>query len=65
MSPRRFGKTGLIHHTFYNISQKEKDAVCIYLDIYSTQTLDDFVKIFAENILGKGDGNKSAHSCLH
>jgi AAA+ ATPase superfamily predicted ATPase len=57
MSPRRFGKTGLIHHVFYNISQKDKNAVCIYLDIYSTQNLNDFVKIFAENVLGKVDGN--------
>jgi hypothetical protein len=57
MSPRRFGKTGLIHHVFHNIIQKEKMAVCIYLDIYSTQNLNDFVKIFAESVLGKVDGN--------
>jgi len=55
MSPRRFGKTGLIHHVFYQISQKDKNAVCIYLDIYSTQNLNDFVKIFAESVLGKVD----------
>ncbi|MDR0871869.1 MAG: ATP-binding protein [Prevotellaceae bacterium] len=57
MSPRRFGKTGLIHHVFYNITEKDKNAACIYLDIYSTQNLNDFVKIFAESILGKVDGN--------
>jgi hypothetical protein len=53
MSPRKFGKTGLIKHVFYTISQKDKDAVCIYFDIYSTQNLNDFVKIFAESVLGK------------
>lgn len=53
MSPRRFGKTGLIRHVFYNISEKDKDAVCIYFDIYSTQNLNDFVRLFAESVLGK------------
>jgi len=53
ISPRRFGKTGLIHHVFYNIVQKNKNAICVYFDIYSTQNLNDFVKIFAESVLGK------------
>jgi DNA-binding transcriptional ArsR family regulator len=57
MSPRRFGKTGLVHHVFYHISERDKNAVCIYLDIYSTQNLNDFVKIFTENVLGKIDGS--------
>ena len=53
MSPRRYGKTGLIQHAFYKIVEKDKNAVCIYFDIYSTQNLNDFVKIFAESVLGK------------
>jgi len=57
MSPRRFGKTGLIHHVFYNLSGREHDAVCIYLDLYPTQNLNDFVKAFAESVLGKLDGS--------
>jgi DNA-binding transcriptional ArsR family regulator len=57
MSPRRFGKTGLIHHVFYRIAEKDKNAVCIYFDVYSTQNLNDFVKIFAESVLGKVDSN--------
>lgn len=56
MSPRRFGKTGLIHHVFHQISERDKKAVCIYFDIYSTQSLNDFVKIFAESVLGKMEG---------
>ena len=56
MSPRRFGKTGLIHHAFYKIAEKEKNTVCIYFDIFSTQNLNDFVKIFAESVLGKMEG---------
>jgi DNA-binding transcriptional ArsR family regulator len=57
MSPRRFGKTGLIQHAFYQIAEKNKKAVCIYFDIYSTQDLNDFVKIFAESVLGKIEGS--------
>ena len=53
MSPRRFGKTGLIHHAFYKIAEKDRNTVCIYFDIFSTQNLNDFVKIFAESVLGK------------
>jgi hypothetical protein len=57
ISPRRYGKTGLIHHVFHQLSEKEKNTVCIYLDIYSTQNLNDFVKLFAESVLGKMDDN--------
>ena len=57
MSPRRYGKTGLIHHVFHKISERDKNAVCVYLDIYSTQNPNDFVKIFAEKALGKVEGN--------
>ena len=57
ISPRRFGKTSLIHHVFYNISQKDKKVACIYFDIFSTQNLNDFVKIFAESVIGKAEDN--------
>ncbi|MDR1544419.1 MAG: ATP-binding protein [Prevotellaceae bacterium] len=57
ISPRRFGKTGLIHHAFYKLLEKNKDTICIYFDIYSTQNLNDFVKIFAEKVIGKTEGS--------
>ncbi|MBB3188405.1 AAA family ATPase [Microbacter margulisiae] len=57
MSPRRYGKTGLIRHVFYQLTEKESNIVCIYIDIYATQNLNDFVKLFAENVLGKVDDN--------
>ena len=37
VSPRKIGKTGLIWHTFNRIRQENKDAVCIYTDIFHTQ----------------------------
>lgn len=55
MSPRRLGKTGLIHHVFYNIMKTDTNVACIYFDIFSTQNLNDFVRIFAESVLGKID----------
>jgi AAA+ ATPase superfamily predicted ATPase len=57
ISPRRYGKTGLIHHVFYNIAKREKNAVCIYFDIFSTQNLSDFIKVFAQSVIGKAEGS--------
>ncbi len=44
-SPRRMGKTGLIHHVFHHL----KDT-CIYTDIYSTSNLNDFVAVFGKSV---------------
>lgn len=55
ISPRRMGKTGLIRHTFYQLNKKQPDIVTLYMDIYSTQSLGDFVRLFANTILGKLD----------
>ena len=43
-SPRKIGKTGLIKHVFNRIKETNKDAVCIYIDIFATQNLYDFVQ---------------------
>jgi len=43
ISPRRLGKTGLIHHVFHKISENDKHTVCIYFDIFSTCNMNDFV----------------------
>lgn len=40
-SPRKLGKTGLIHHLFYRV-RKEKLNL-IYLDIHGTENLDQFI----------------------
>ncbi len=44
ISPRRIGKTGLIKNTFFHLKEEEKDAVCLYLDIFATKNLNDFVE---------------------
>ncbi len=55
IAPRRMGKTGLIHHAFYKLKEQESDIVTLYMDIYSTQTVGDFVRLFANTVLGKLD----------
>lgn len=51
LSPRKIGKTGLIKHAFNRISSTEKDTVCIYVDIFSTQNLHDFVQVLGTAIV--------------
>lgn len=55
IAPRRMGKTGLIRHAFYRLKEREQGIVTLYMDIYSTQSLGDFVRLFANTVLGKLD----------
>ena len=52
IAPRRFGKTGLIHHTF---AQLPPEYIGIYIDIYAMKDLRSFTKAFAESVLGALD----------
>ncbi|GHS98018.1 ATPase [Bacteroidia bacterium] len=54
ISPRRIGKTGLIHHVFHTL-EEQQDSSCFYLDIYHTHSLHDFVQVFAETVIGSLD----------
>lgn len=55
IAPRRMGKTGLIRHAFYRLKEQQPDIVTFYMDIYSTQSLGDFVRLFASTVLGQLD----------
>lgn len=55
ISPRRLGKTGLIHHTFHRLTNEDESRRCFYIDIYNTQNQHDFVLALAKEILGKID----------
>lgn len=55
IAPRRMGKTGLIRQVFYRLKEQEPDIVALYMDIYSTQSLGDFVRLFANTVLGQLD----------
>ena len=45
ISPRRIGKSGLIKNAFYHIREVDKDAICIYIDIFATKNQHDFVQL--------------------
>ena len=51
ISPRRLGKTGLIKNTFYHLEKDEKDSACLYLDIFATKNLHDFVEQFGVMVI--------------
>jgi len=51
ISPRRMGKTGLIFRFFEYIHDDKLGFDTIYIDIFATRSLDDFVKQLAEAIL--------------
>ena len=55
IAPRRMGKTGLVKHVFYKLREQEPDIVTFYMDIYSTQSLGDFIRLFASTVLGRLD----------
>lgn len=50
ISPRRVGKTDLIHHLFEQPEVKNKFHT-FHIDIYSTASLRDFVNVFGRSIL--------------
>ena len=35
-SPRRVGKTGLIHHVFDQLAQRNPEIKCFYVDLFAT-----------------------------
>ena len=55
IAPRRMGKTGLICNAFHHLKEQKSDIVTLYMDIYSTQSIGDFVRLFANTVLGKLD----------
>lgn len=50
ISPRRYGKTGLIYHVFDKLSERKNKPELFYVDIYATESVDGFLAVFAEAI---------------
>lgn len=50
ISPRRMGKTGLIQNAFWQLKKAEKNAICIYIDIFATKNQHDFVRLLGTAI---------------
>lgn len=50
ISPRRLGKTGLVYRFFEFLSEKNEFET-VYVDIYASRNLDDFIALLADGIL--------------
>ena len=48
ISQRRMGKTGLIMRLFDEIEETHSEIKTLYLDIFSSRNIDDFIKLLAE-----------------
>lgn len=53
ISPRKMGKTGLIKHVFNVMKTEDEDITTIYMDIFPTQNLREFVRLFATSVFGQ------------
>lgn len=51
ISQRRMGKTGLILRLFDELRTERPDIHTIYLDIFASRNIDDFIKLLAEAIM--------------
>ena len=49
-APRRIGKTGLIHIVFHQVRNSGDDIICIYVDIFPTRCLADFVHLLGKAV---------------
>lgn len=62
ISPRRYGKTGLIYRIFDEIKQQKNNITTCYVDIYATETLEDFIKVFSEAVIASLEKKKNIKS---
>lgn len=56
IAPRRMGKTGLIKNIFYHLKEQD-DVIPVYIDIFPTQNLNEFIRLLAASVLGTLDSN--------
>lgn len=54
-SPRRYGKTGLIRNAFHFLRHEDPEVKCFYIDIYSTNSISDFVMMLGKAVVGQLD----------
>lgn len=51
VAQRRMGKTGLIHRLFDEIKTEHIPLIPIYIDIFATRSLEDFIKVLSETLM--------------
>lgn len=65
IAPRRIGKTGLIWNVFYRLKSMNKDVICVYVDIFSTKNLHEFVHMLGTAIMQQAlPTERKAMKCL-
>ena len=64
ISPRRYGKTGLIYHVFDTLEESKADFETYYVDIYATRSFEDFVTLLAESVYGGLKGKNTMRAFL-
>ena len=48
VSQRRLGKTGLVFRLFDELAETHPEVHSVYLDIFASRNIDDFIKLFSE-----------------
>ena len=56
-SPRRMGKTGLIHHVFNKLKERDPDILTVYVDLMPTESLSDFAGVFSSALINELDSS--------
>ena len=56
-SPRRMGKTGLIHHVFNKLKVRDPDILTVYVDLMPTESLSDFAGVFSSALINELDSS--------
>ena len=64
ISPRRIGKTGLIHNVFYCLRKNNKNSNCFYIDIFKTQNLLEFTNLLDKVIIGQLEDKPQVQNSL-
>jgi uncharacterized protein len=59
ISHRKYGKSSLIHHVFYELSTSNQGSF-FYIDLMHTGKLEDFVIAFAKAVIGQFDSKTTA-----
>lgn len=57
ISPRRWGKSSLVEKVFQEIKEENKNVKCVLIDLFSTNTQEEFFELFAKEII-KSTSNK-------
>ena len=60
ISPRRIGKTGLIQNTFYRIREQDREAICLYIDIFPTKSQAEMVRMLGNAVVNEVMSKKKA-----